>query len=112
MLRSRGIRFVLTEPDQYIYNPSFHFKTVFMAAQVQRGGVLCDVVTAATAPTRLPTRRRSPRSIAVLSLSLWIFGVIIAELSRPDVLPSVPAWPRGPRILRRVPAEYDGDAPR
>jgi hypothetical protein len=28
---SSGLMFLLTEPDQYIYNPSFHFKFLFIA---------------------------------------------------------------------------------
>ena len=26
-----GLAFLMTEPDQYIYNPAFHFKVLFMA---------------------------------------------------------------------------------
>src|SRR5262245_38532338 len=27
-----GLGFLLAEPDQYVYNPSFHFKVIFIAA--------------------------------------------------------------------------------
>jgi len=34
-----GALFVLTEPDQYIYNPSFHFKLLFLAVAGLNAGI-------------------------------------------------------------------------
>jgi hypothetical protein len=71
-----GLMFLLTDPDQYIYNPSFHFKLLFIAIagvnasafyltsyrQVFRGAALFD------APRRA-------KVIAAISLCAWM-GVI------------------------------------
>lgn len=70
-----GLLFVLTDPDQYIYNPSFHFKLLFMAIAGANAGAfyltsyrqLCREATYA-APARA-------RVIAAISLCAWM-GVI------------------------------------
>ena len=73
-----GSLFLMTEPDQYIYNPAFQFKLLFIAlaganalmfyatsyARVTAGGAASDATKMA-------------KAIAIVSLSLWI-GVIIA----------------------------------
>jgi hypothetical protein len=73
---STGVMFLLTEPDQYIYNPSFHFKVMFIAI----GGLnamtfyvtsyrrVCGTETCYEAPLRA-------KAIAAISLCAWI-GVI------------------------------------
>ncbi len=59
MTAGSGILFVLTEPDQYVYNPAFHFKMLFMVdGGPQRVGVLRDVVP------QSDSARRSGRSAA------------------------------------------------
>jgi hypothetical protein len=71
-----GTLFILTEPDQYIYNPSFHFKLLFMTI----GGVNAAMFYL-TSYRRLfgpdapldPPRR--VKVIAAISLCAWI-GVI------------------------------------
>jgi hypothetical protein len=72
-----GVMFVLTEPDQYIYNPSFHLKLLFMAiAGVNAGTFYLTSYRRAfgsTAALDAPTRAKV---IAAVSLSAWI-GVII-----------------------------------
>ena len=34
-----GVLFVMAEPDQYVYNPAFHFKILFMAMAGLNAGV-------------------------------------------------------------------------
>ena len=71
-----GTMFLLTEPDQYIYNPSFHFKLLFMTI----GGLNAATfyltsyrrVFAPDAPLDAPRRAKV---IAAISLCAWI-GVI------------------------------------
>jgi len=73
-----GSLFLMTEPDQYIYNPSFHFKILFMAL----AGL--NIVVFYSAVFRklrtLGPGDQAPllaRIIGGVSLCLWI-GVIIA----------------------------------
>jgi hypothetical protein len=71
-----GTLFILTEPDQYIYNPSFHFKLLFMTI----GGLNAATfyltsyrrVFGRVAPLDAPRRAKA---IAAISLCAWI-GVI------------------------------------
>ena len=71
-----GLLFVLTEPDQYIYNPSFHFKLLFITI----GGLNAATfyltsyrhVFATSSPADAPRRAKV---IAVISLCAWM-GVI------------------------------------
>ena len=71
-----GTLFILTEPDQYIYNPSFHFKLLFMTI----GGLNAATfyltsyrrVFGPDAPLDAPRRAKV---IAAISLCAWI-GVI------------------------------------
>ncbi|HEY7448394.1 MAG TPA: hypothetical protein VH702_09605 [Vicinamibacterales bacterium] len=72
-----GIMFVLTEPDQYIYNPSFHLKLLFMAIAGANAGTFYLTsyrrAFGSTATLDAPVRAKV---IAAISLSAWI-GVII-----------------------------------
>jgi hypothetical protein len=71
-----GSLFILTEPDQYIYNPSFHFKLLFMTI----GGLNAATfyltsyrrIFGADASLDAPARAKV---IAAISLCAWI-GVI------------------------------------
>ena len=73
-----GFMFLMTEPDQYIYNPAFHLKVVFMAAAgVNASLFYLTSYRMATAPGAPPDAPRSAKFIAAVSLSLWI-GVIVA----------------------------------
>lgn len=93
-----GLSFLMTEPDQYIYNPSFQFKVLFMAAAA------CNALafyltsyrraTADGAPLDAP---RTAKIIAAASLSLWISVLVAGRLLtfyRP-----VPCGPSGPGFL-------------
>jgi len=73
-----GIAFLLAEPDQYVYNPSFHVKVLFIAAAGVNALTFYLTtyrkVTANGAPVGAPP---AAKAMAAASLSLWI-GVIIA----------------------------------
>lgn len=72
-----GVMFVMTEPDQYIYNPSFHLKLLFMATAGLNAGMFYLTsyrrAFGSTATLNAPTRAKV---IAAISLCAWI-GVII-----------------------------------
>src|SRR5262249_22001387 len=73
-----GLAFLLAEPDQYVYNSSFHFKVLFIAtAGVNALTFYLTTyrnVTVSGAPVVAPP---AAKAMAAVSLSLWI-GVIIA----------------------------------
>jgi len=72
-----GSAFLLTEPDQYIYNPSFQFKVLFiMLAGANALAFYATSWTRVTAAHASPEAPRAAKAIAVVSLSLWI-GVIV-----------------------------------
>jgi hypothetical protein len=105
MTAGSGILFVLTEPDQYVYNPAFHFKLLFMGAAGLNASAFYVTsyrkVTAPGAPGEAP---RLAKIIAVASLSLWI-GVIVAgrliTFHRP-----FPCGPEGPGLLAECLPNY------
>jgi hypothetical protein len=93
-----GVTFLMTEPDQYIYNPSFHFKMLFMAlAGINASAFYLTSYRTATAPDAPPDAPRSAKFIAVCSLSLWI-GVIVAGRLLTFYRPG-PCGPGGPGFL-------------
>jgi hypothetical protein len=72
-----GLMFLLTEPDQYIYNPSFHFKVMFIAiAGVNASAFYLTsyrrIFKGATVTYEAPRRAKL---IAAISLCAWM-GVI------------------------------------
>ena len=72
-----GAMFILTEPDQYLYNPAFHFKMLFMA--LAGVNVLAFYLTVFRQVEALGPSDDAPRSAKVIagaSLSLWL-GVLI-----------------------------------
>lgn len=105
---STGLMFLFAEPDQYIYNPSFHFKVLFMAVAGLNASAFYLTsyrrVTAAGAPFDAP---RSAKVIAAVSLCMWI-GVIIAGRLLTFYRPA-PCGPEGPQFLARcIPEYYSG----
>jgi hypothetical protein len=78
MTATSGILFVLTEPDQYIYNPAFHLKMLFMgAAGLNASAFYVTAYRGATAPGAPDEAPRVAKIIALASLCFWI-GVIVA----------------------------------
>ena len=76
-----GLLFVLTEPDQYIYNVSFHFKLLFLAI----AGVNASLfyVTSyrqvfGSAP-QLDAPRRA-KTIALVSLCAWMVVIVCGRM--------------------------------
>jgi uncharacterized membrane protein len=76
-----GVMFVMTEPDQYIYNPSFHLKLLFMAIAGLNAGMFYLTsyrrAFGSTATLDAPTRAKV---IAAISLSAWIAVIICGRL--------------------------------
>ncbi len=72
-----GLCFLMTEPDQYTYNPSFHWKMVFLAiAGVNAGVFYLTSYRRVFADGALLDAPRRAKVIAAISLSAWL-GVII-----------------------------------
>jgi hypothetical protein len=73
-----GALFLMTEPDQYIYNPSFHFKLLFIgAAGVNALSFYALTYRQTMADPELATAPPVARVLGAISLCLWI-GVIIS----------------------------------
>ena len=73
-----GLLFVMTEPDQYIYNPSFHLKLVFLTvAGLNASLFYLTSFRQAFGPGAVLDAPRRAKVIAVISLSMWV-GVIVA----------------------------------
>ena len=74
-----GSLFLLTEPDQYIYNPSFHFKLLFLAIAGTNASLfyLTSFRRVFTDPAPRLDAPRHAKIIAAISLCAWI-GVITA----------------------------------
>jgi hypothetical protein len=71
-----GMLFLVTEPNQYIYNPAFHWKVVFMVtAGLNASAFYLTSYHRVTAPAAPPDAPMLAKIIAVASISLWI-GVI------------------------------------
>ena len=72
-----GLLFLLTEPDQYIYNPAFHFKMLFLALAGFNVLAFYLVVFRQLAPVGGGgDTPRSAKLVATVSLILWL-GVIV-----------------------------------
>ena len=78
---SSGVMFVLTEPDQYIYNPSFHIKLLFLAIAGLNAGMFYvssyRQVFTAQASLNAPVRAKV---IAAISLGAWITVIVAGRL--------------------------------
>src|SRR5256885_6480344 len=70
---STGSLFLLTEPDQYIYNPSFQFKVLFI--MLAGANALTFYATTYGRATRVDAALDAPRAatvVAAVSLRLWV----------------------------------------
>jgi hypothetical protein len=111
MTASSGMLFVLTEPDQYVYNPAFQFKLLFMVmAGLNAAAFYLTSYRAITAPGAADEAPRLAKIIAAASLSLWI-GVIVGGRLITFYRPW-PCDPPGPRFLAQCLPNYYRDAPR
>src|ERR1044072_3354941 len=78
---STGSLFLLTEPDQYIYNPSFHFKLLFLAIAGLNAGTfyvtsyrrVCGTADCYDVPRRA-------KAIAAISLCAWMAVITCGRL--------------------------------
>jgi hypothetical protein len=100
-----GILFVLTEPDQYVYNPAFHLKLLFMiAAGLNASAFYLTSYRRATAPGAPTEAPRLAKIIAAASLCLWI-GVIVAGRLITFYRP-FPCGPDGPGFVAQCLPNY------
>ncbi len=75
---SSGLMFVLAAPDQYIYNPSFHFKLLFLTiAGLNAGTFYLTSYRRVFGPDAGLDAPIHARVIAAVSLCAWV-GVIVA----------------------------------
>jgi hypothetical protein len=77
---STGILFVVTYPDQYIYNPSFHVKMVLLLIAGANASLFyltafrrLDAPAAGDVP-------RTARVIAAISLSAWLVVIVCGRM--------------------------------
>ena len=76
-----GLLFLLTEPDQYIYNPSFHLKVLFLAV----AGVNASLFYVTSyrqvfgASPSLDAPRRA-KVIALVSLTAWMTVIVCGRM--------------------------------
>jgi hypothetical protein len=76
-----GSMFVMTEPDQYIYNPSFHLKLLFMAiAGVNASLFYVTSFRHAFGPGARFDAPRHAKIIAAISLTAWMLVIICGRL--------------------------------
>jgi len=76
-----GSMFLMTEPDQYVYNPSFHFKLLFMAAAGLNA--LMFYLIPYKAIRRLPPGAAAPRAariVGAVSLTMWLAVIVCGRL--------------------------------
>ncbi len=76
-----GLMFVLTEPDQYIYNPSFHWKLLFLAIAGTNANLfyLTSYRQVFGASPSLDAPRRA-KVIAAVSLCAWIAVIVCGRM--------------------------------
>ena len=76
-----GSFFLMTEPDQYIYNPAFHFKLLFMAlAGVNVLAFYSAVYRRAIAVGASEDAPRSAKVVAIASLGFWVAVIVCGRL--------------------------------
>ena len=100
-----GAMFLVTEPNQYIYNPAFQFKLTFMAIAglniLVFYGVLFGRLKRAKPNEDTP---RGAKTVALVSLSVWIAVIVCGRLLtfyRP-----APCGPEGPGVLAECIPNY------
>jgi hypothetical protein len=100
-----GMLFLLAEPDQYIYNPAFHLKVLFMAlAGINASMFYLTSYRQVTAPDASPGVPRLVKVIAAASIFLWLSVIVAGRLLtfyRP-----FPCGPEGPGFLADCIPDY------
>ena len=78
---SSGLMFLLTEPDQYIYNPSFHFKVLALGIAGVNAGLfyVTSYRQVFGASPSLDAPRRA-KVIALVSLTAWITVIVCGRM--------------------------------
>lgn len=93
-----GMMFLMAEPDQYVYNPSFHFKMLFMAlAGANALAFYATTSTRTMGPSAGDDAPPAAKVIAVASLFLWVAIIVCGRLLtfyRPGI-----CGPEGPGFL-------------
>jgi hypothetical protein len=102
-----GSLFLLTEPDQYVYNPSFQFKLLCIAlAGFNALAFYATSYRRITSPDAGPNAPRLARAAGAVSLTLWIAVIVAGRLLtfyRP-----YPCEPPEPRYWATcIPGYYD-----
>lgn len=101
-----GVPFLMTEPDQYIYNPAFHLKVLFMViAGANALAFYALSYRRVTAPDASAEAPRLAKFIAAASLTLWISVLVAGRLLtfyRP-----FPCEPPEPGVLASCIPGYD-----
>jgi hypothetical protein len=76
-----GLMFLLTDPDQYIYNPSFHFKVLFLAvAGLNAGSFYVTSYRRVCGKTICYDAPRRAKAIAAISLCAWMAVITCGRL--------------------------------
>lgn len=75
-----GMTFLLTEPNQYIYNPSFLWKMVFIAVAGLNAAIFALTPYGRQLPDNGGATPRTARMIAVISLCLWTATILSGRL--------------------------------
>lgn len=76
-----GAMFLMTEPDQYIYNPAFQLKIAFIAAAgVNALSFYATSYRRATAPGSPVDAPAAAKLVATISFSLWISVIVAGRL--------------------------------
>jgi uncharacterized membrane protein len=76
-----GIMFVLTEPDQYIYNPAFHLKLTFITiAGLNAGMFYVTSYRRAFGPAATLDAPARARVIAAISLTAWVVVIVCGRM--------------------------------
>jgi len=81
MNAASGLCFLLTEPDQYILNPSFHFKLLFLAiAGVNAGLFYLTSWRQVFGDRALLDAPPRAKVIATISLTAWLLVIVCGRL--------------------------------
>ena len=76
-----GLMFVLTEPDQYIFNPSFHLKVLSLAiAGVNAGLFYVTTFKQVFGAAPVLDAPRRAKAIALVSLCAWMTVIVCGRM--------------------------------